>query len=104
MRSESSFEIDGDLIVIDAIVAGPTGHDRAKLVLDTGSALTTLVPEIAEAIGYTVANRVARSVVRTAVAEERSYIVCVLQFTAIGFAVPEIRPAERRILVERIAP
>ena len=66
---------------------------------------------------------------RTAVAEERGYIVCVSQFTAIGFSVPdvhvnvadlghgidgvlgmnflshfnfEIRPAERRILVERI--
>lgn len=131
MRSESSFEIDGDLIVIDAIVAGPKGNDRARLVLDTGSVLTTLVPEIAEAVGYTAADRVARSVVRTAVAEERGYIVCVSQLTAIGFALPdvhvnvadlghgidgvlgmnflggfnfEIRPAERRILVERIAP
>lgn len=26
MRSESSFEIDGDLIVIDVIVTGPKGH------------------------------------------------------------------------------
>lgn len=88
MRSESSFEIDGDLIIIDAIVAGPKGNDRARLVLDTGSVLTTLVPEIAEAVGYTAADRVARSVVRTAVAEERGYIVCVSQLTAIGFAVP----------------
>ena len=90
MRSESSFEIDGDLIVIDAIVAGPTGHDRAQLVLDTGAALTTLVPEIAEAVGYTAADRVARSVVRTAVAEECGYIVSVSQLTAIGFVVPDV--------------
>jgi hypothetical protein len=43
------------------IVVGPKGHDRARLVLDTGSVLTTLVPEVAEAVGYTAADRGARS-------------------------------------------
>ena len=131
MRSESSFEIDGDLIVIDAVVTGPKGTARVRLVLDTGSALTTLVPDIAEAIGYTSADRVARSVVRSAVATERGYIICVSQLTVFGFSVSgvhinvadlghdidgllgmnflsdfnlEIRPSERRIRIERIAP
>lgn len=131
MRSESSFEIDGDLIIIDAVVVGPKGRASARLVLDTGSALTTIVPEIAESIGYTSVDRVARSVIRSAVAEERGYIVRVSQLIAFGFTVPdahvniadlghdidgllgmsflsdfnfEIRPAARRIIVEKISP
>src|SRR4051812_16719316 len=71
MRSESSFEIDGDLIIVEAIVVGPNGKAVARLVLDTGSPLTTLVPRIAEAIGYSSANRVARSVVPTRAAPWR---------------------------------
>src|SRR5262245_27566038 len=129
MRSESSFEFDGDLITVEATISGLTGHAIVQLVLDTGSALTTLSPEVAEAVGYTSANRVARTIVRSAVAEEPGYIVRLSQFTALGFALPnvhanvadlshevqgllgmnflsefniEIRPGERRILAERI--
>ena len=131
MRSESSFEFDGDLILVKPIVAGPKGHAVARLVLDTGAALTTLVPELAEAIGYTSADRVARSAVRSAVANERGYVVRLSQLTALGFTLPdvhvnvadlgddidgllgmnflstfnfEIRPAEQRILVEKLVP
>jgi len=131
MRSESSFEIDGDLIIIEATFVGPKGRDTARLVLDTGSVLTTLIPAIAESIGYTSADRVARSVVRSAVAEEPGYIVRLSHLTALGFTLPdvhvnvadlshgidgllgmnflsdfnlEIRPAERRLIVERITP
>jgi clan AA aspartic protease (TIGR02281 family) len=90
MRSESSFEIDGDLIIIESTIAGPNGYAVARLVLDTGAALTTLAPGLAEAIGYTSAHRVARSVVRSAVAEERGYIVLLSRLTALGFTVPKV--------------
>jgi len=131
MRSETSFELDGDLIVVDAIAIGPSGKAEVRLVLDTGAVLTTLIPTIAESIGYTSAAQVARSVMRTAAAVEHGYIVRLVQLSTLGFTVPyvhidvadlghgidgvlgmnflsdfnfEIRPAERRILVERIAP
>ena len=131
MRSETSFEFDGDLIVVDAIAIGPSGKAEVRLVLDTGAVLTTLIPTIAESIGYTSAARVARSVMRTAATVEHGYIVRLVQLSTLGFTVPyvhidvadlghgidgvlgmnflsdfnfEIRPAERRILVERIAP
>ncbi|HET9626974.1 MAG TPA: hypothetical protein VFP84_36695 [Kofleriaceae bacterium] len=42
MRSETSFVLDGDLIMVDAVVVGPTGRARVQLVLDTGAALTTI--------------------------------------------------------------
>jgi predicted aspartyl protease len=131
MRSEISFDLDGDLIFVDAVVVGPSGQADVRLVLDTGAVLTTLVPRIAESIGYTSAARVARSVIRSAVAQEHGYIIRLVQLSTLGFTVPdvhadvadlghgidgvlgmnflsdfnfEIRPAERRILIERISP
>ena len=131
MRSETSFDIDGDLIVIDAVVVGPTGRANIQLVLDTGAALTTLVPSVAEAIGYSAATSIKSTVTRTAAADERGYLIQLVELSTIGVTVPavhvnvadlgygvdgvlgmnflldfniEIRPAERRILVEKIAP
>ena len=131
MRSETSFELDGDLIVVDAVAVGPSGQAEVRFVLDTGAVLTTLVPTVAQLIGCTSATRVARSVMRTAAAVEHGYIVQLTQLSALGFTVPhvyvdvadlghdidgvlgmnflsdfnfEIRPAERRILAEQIAP
>jgi hypothetical protein len=40
MRFENLFETEGDLIV-EVAIAGPRGADTARLVLDTGAALTT---------------------------------------------------------------
>lgn len=84
----------------------------------------------AESIDYTSAARVARSVVRSAVAEEHGDVVLLAALSTLCFTVPdvhadiadlghgidgvlgmnflgdfnfEIRPAEQRILVERIA-
>lgn len=130
MRFESFFETDGDLIVVEVVVAGPRGADSARLVLDTGAVLTTVIPPNAEAIGYAAADRIARSIVRSAAAEERGYILRVERVTALGIELPgvhvnvaelghgidgllgmnflneinlELRPAEQRIIVERIA-
>src|SRR5688572_24490956 len=71
MRSETSFELDGDLIVVDAVVVGATGRADARLVVDTGAVLTTLTPEIATAIGYSAAASLKPTVTRTAAADER---------------------------------
>jgi predicted aspartyl protease len=131
MRFETSFELDGDLIVVEAIAAGPSGKTEVRLVLDTGAVLTTPIPAVAESIGYTSAARIARSVMRTAAAVEHGYIVRLVQISTLGCHVPhvhvdvadlgygvdgvlgmnflsdfnfDIRPDERRILVEKIVP
>jgi clan AA aspartic protease (TIGR02281 family) len=130
MRSESSFDRDGDLIVVEAILLGPRGRHPVRLVLDTGAALTTLVPAVAEAAGYSERDRVMRSVVRSAVGVEHSYVVRVAELAALRFVMTdfavnvcelghgidgllgmnflnelnyEIRSDEGRILVEKIA-
>ena len=130
MRCETSFALDGDLIVIDAVVIGPSGRANIQLVLDT-AVLTTLVPTVAQAIGYSATTSIRPTVTRTAAADEHGYLVQLVELSTLGVTVPavhanvadlgygvdgvlgmsflldyniEIRPAERRILVERIAP
>lgn len=126
MRAETSFDLVGDLIGVNAVIVGPTGRAEVSLILDTAAVMTTLVPSVAESIGYSSALRVARSVTRTAAAEEHGYIVRT-ELSTLGFTMPdhrvvvadlgygidgllginflrhfniEIRFAERRILVE----
>lgn len=130
MRVETSYVLVGELIGVDTVVVGPTGRAKVLLILDTGATLTTVVPKVAESIGYSSALRVSWMIARTAAAEEHGYVVR-SEVTALGFTVPlqrmvvaelgygidgvlgidflslfnfEIRPAERRILLEKLAP
>jgi predicted aspartyl protease len=119
------------LIWVEAVLIGPAERANVRLVLDTGAVLTTVVPSIAEAIGYSADTSIRPTVTRTAAAEERGYLIQLSAISALGVTVPalsvnvadlgygvdgllglnfllrfniEIRPAERRILVEKIAP
>jgi hypothetical protein len=51
MRSETSFVLDGDLIVIDAVVIGPSGRANIQIVLDTGAVLTPEFDGRSRAVG-----------------------------------------------------
>src|SRR5258705_7533544 len=90
MRFETSFDLNGDLIVIDAVVVGPTGRATIELVLDTGSVLTTLTPSIAEAIGYSEATAIRRTVMRTAAADEHGYLVQLVELSTLGHTVSAV--------------
>jgi hypothetical protein len=84
MRSETSFDLDGDLIVVDALVSGPAGRASIKLVLDTGAVLTTLVPSVAQSIGYSTATSIMPTVTRTAAANEHGYLVQLSELSTLG--------------------
>lgn len=130
MRSATSFELDGDLIVIEATVVGPAARLNVQLVLDTGAVLSTLAPEIARAVGYSAATSIRPTITRTAAASEHGYLVQLIELSTLGQTMSgvhvnvadlgygihgvlgmnvlldyniEIRPGERRIIVERIA-
>jgi predicted aspartyl protease len=92
MKVETSFELVGDLIGVDAVITGPTGRVEVQLILDTGAVMTTIVPSIAESVGYSPASRLAWMVTRTAAAEERGYIVR-SDVDVLGFTVPGLRIA-----------
>jgi len=131
MSSVTTFALTHSLIWVEAVLIGPAERANVRLVLDTGAVLTTVVPSIAEAIGYSADTSIRPTVTRTAAAEERGYLIQLSAISALGVTVPalsvnvadlgygvdgllglnfllrfniEIRPAERRILVEKIAP
>ena len=117
------------LIGLETVLVGPTGRTVARLILDTGAVMTTVVPRVAESIGYSSAHQLRRTVTRTAAAEERGYIV-LCDVSTLGFRMRrhsvvvaelgygihgllglnflqhfnlELRYAEQRVLVEPIA-
>src|ERR1041384_7422241 len=131
-RLSRSFARKRELIIVDAEISGPVATTEARLVVDTGAAATTLVPEVIGRIGYTHQDSYKKARVHTAVGEEHGYWLHVAEFTVLGVTTPdfalavfplghqdvdglvgmnflrhfnlEIRPAERRILLELINP
>jgi predicted aspartyl protease len=131
-RLETPFVLDGDLIIVEAIVTGPRATATGRFVVDTGAVLTTMIPELADLIGYSARDGFKQAKVHTAIGEEHGYWLRVAEFAVLGTTTPsfalqvfdlghedihgllgmnflsdfnfEIRPAERRILVEKIAP
>lgn len=130
-RSDTPFDTDGDLIIVEVRLTGPLGLGLGRFVLDTGAVATTMIPELANWIGYSERDAFKRTKVHTAIGEEKGYVVHVAELEVFGFAMPrfpvnvfdlghedihgllgmnflsdfnfEIRPADQRILVEKIA-
>jgi clan AA aspartic protease (TIGR02281 family) len=124
--------IDGDLIIVRPRVTGPRGTTIGRFVLDTGSAVTTVTHEMANALGYSARDGFKRTRVHTAIGEETGYALRVAEFTVLDFTMRrfsvnvfdlghddidgllgmnflsefnyEVRSAEHRLLVEKIAP
>src|SRR5262245_38138898 len=130
-RLETPFVIHGELIIVETFVTGPRGRLPGRFVLDTGAVFTTMIPELVDLIGYSPRDGVRRTRVHTAVGQEEGYVLHVAELAVLGCAMTsfpvhvfdlghddidgllgmnflsrlnfEIRPAEQRILVERIA-
>ena len=90
-RLSSSFVRERELIIVRAEIAGPATTTAARLILDTGAAATTLVPEVIERIGYTFPLG----------HQDIDGLVGMNFLRHFNF---EVRPAEQRILVELINP
>ena len=131
-RHETPFVSHRELILVDALVTGPRAAVAARMVFDTGAVYTTITPELADLIGYSARDGVRRTRVRTATGSEQGYVLAVASFAVLGLVRPsfrlhvfdlghddidgllgmnflsafnyEVRSAERRLLVEKIAP
>src|SRR5262245_44566917 len=129
-KHSNSFVRDRELIVVEAEVVGPLRTAEARLVLDTGAAATTLTPNVIEKIGYSRRDGFKKARVHTAIAEGHGYWLRVAEFAVLDVTTPsfavtvfplghkdidglvgmnflrhfnfEVRPAERRVLVELI--
>lgn len=82
-RLESYFVTEDDLIIVQALVSGPRGSVNGRFVLDTGAAATTLIPELADAIGYGASDGIMRTNVRSALGEEHGYLLKVAEFSSL---------------------
>jgi clan AA aspartic protease (TIGR02281 family) len=127
-KISTRFDRDRELMVVEAEVAGPTRSWRARLVLDTGAAATTLTPQVVAKIGYSRRDGYKKAKVHTAIGEEHGYWLRVAELTVLNVTTPdfaltvfplghedidglvgmnflrhfnvEIRPEERRIHLE----
>src|SRR5258708_31058255 len=66
-RSDTPFDTDSDLIVVEVHVTGPLGSGLGRFVLDTGAVATTMIPELASWIGYSERDAFKRTKVHTAI-------------------------------------
>src|ERR1041385_6066697 len=129
-RFETPFVIDRDLIIIKAYVTGPLRTEVGRFVLDTGAAFTTMIPELADATGYSARDGVKRMRVHTAIGQEEDFLLRIAELAVLGVTMPsfpvhvfdlghedidgllgmnllgkfnlELRPVERRIVVQKI--
>jgi hypothetical protein len=67
-RLETLFVTDGDLIIVTPLVTGPRATATGRIVLGTGSAVTTMTHEMADLIGYSARDGFKRTRVHTAMA------------------------------------
>lgn len=132
MRYETLFDTSSELIIVEARIWGPKRDMPVRLVLDTGSAATLVVPDTLDALGYSPRDGTVITTVTSAIGKEQGYVLHLAQFEALGFTVSdfpihvfdladrhqidgliglnflqkfnyEIRSAEGRILVEELA-
>lgn len=125
------FDPARELIWIDAQIWGPRGLKPLKLVVDTGAAMTLVIPDVLDDLGYSPRDGESRTTVTASIGKEPGYTIRVQQFSALGFRCSsflvhafdladaagldgligldylkqfnyEVRSAEGRILVERV--
>ena len=75
----------GTVIVVKARVWGPLGDAELKLVLDTGSMHTLILPEIMDELGFNPRDGEAITGVYSALGKEQGYLIKVPRFSALGF-------------------
>ena len=67
---------------------GPRSVSVRNLVLDTGAAATTLLPEVIDDLGYSARDGKKPSRVHSAIGEEHGYSLYVAEFSALGVTTP----------------
>jgi predicted aspartyl protease len=86
MTCETAFTTKRELIFVSGTIEGPRGETEIRLVLDTGSSQTIVVPEILDDIGYSARDGIATSSMSTAISREQGYSLRVARFATLGFS------------------
>ena len=85
-----AFDRQSDLIVVSAQLWGPLGFKDLDLVLDTGAAVTLIIPDVLDDLGYSPRDSIRRTVIRSPLGDEPGYLLRVARFEALGFSLAEV--------------
>lgn len=85
------FDPDADLIIVQARLWRLASSSPVSLAIDTASSETVIAPDIVDDLGYSPRDGEQLTVVRSAVGREQGYTLRIDRFSALGFAVPELR-------------
>ena len=77
------------MILVEADIRGPNGNAPLKLVLDTGSWQTLIVPDIIDDLGFNPRDGEVITGVYSAIGKEQGYMIRVPQFSALGSTVAD---------------
>jgi predicted aspartyl protease len=91
MTLETRFDIRRSLICVDGFLEGPRRNARLRLVLDTGASTTLIVPGVIDGLGYSPRDGIVTTSVSSPLGRESGYLLPVLRFGALGFAVRNFR-------------
>lgn len=86
MTRTTRFDPRQDLVFVSGTVTGPRSTTQLRLLVDTGAAMSTIVPHVLDEIGYSARDGGARTTVRTALGSEHGYVLRVARFATLGFA------------------
>ncbi len=88
----TAFDPTLDLIVVTATLWGPQGRYRdVQVAVDTGAAMTLIIPEVVDELGYSVRTGGKRTSIRSALGSEPGYVLRVAKFAALGYELPDFR-------------
>lgn len=86
------FDRASDLILVRTFLWGPRG-DRADLqmVLDTGAAVTVVVPSVLDGLGYSPRDGECITAMRSAIGSEPGDFIRTARFRALGYELRDFR-------------
>ena len=96
LTHSTSFDANRNIIVVPGTVSGPLGQLPLRLVLDTGSSETLLLPEVVDKLGYSPRTAEQVTGVYSAVGKEQGYIRRVARFAALGFKIERLSRSHLR--------
>jgi predicted aspartyl protease len=85
------FRTAAPLIFVRANLHGPRTNTHVRLVLDTGSEHTLIIPEVLDRVGYSARHGEAITVIQSAIGREPGYLLRVAKLRCLGHEVRDFR-------------
>ena len=88
--SKIPIDLSNNIIILDALLKGPSGGKIIKMILDTGASTTTIPYEAALAIGIDPTRSKRKIEILTASAREFAPLLILPSFSLLGFTLKNV--------------